>query len=60
MRAEAGLGGVPAGPVPIAEQRVQPAVGLTALGKIVDQFDVAIGFAQRIDAASFVQSSAAA
>ncbi len=42
MRAEAGLGGVPAGAMAIAEQRVQPAVAVAALGEIVDQLDMPV------------------
>ena len=47
MRAEAGLGGVPAAAMAIAEQRVQPAVAGTALGEIVDQLDMAVTLAER-------------
>src|SRR5262249_38306342 len=42
MRAKAGLGGVSAGAMTVAEQRVQPAVALAALGKVVDKLDVAM------------------
>ena len=47
MRAKAGLGGVAAGAVPVAEQRVQPAVAVAALGKVVDQLDMAVAVAER-------------
>ena len=43
MRAETGFGGVAAGPVLVAEQAVQPAIGLAAVAEIVDQLGVAGG-----------------
>jgi len=47
MRAKAGLGGMAALPMTIAEQRVQPAVALAALREIVDQLDMPIAVAKR-------------
>ena len=46
MSAKAGLGGMAALPVAIAEQRVQPAVAAAAGGKIVDQLDMAVAIAK--------------
>jgi len=42
MRAEACFGAVPAGAVAIAEESMQPAVGLLARIEIVDQLDMAV------------------
>ena len=41
MRAKAGLGGVEAGAVLVAEQAVQPAIRVAAIAEIVDQLGMA-------------------
>src|SRR5271167_1238723 len=50
MRAKTGLGSMAAVAAPIAEDRMQPAIGGGALGKIVDQLDMAIALAESLDA----------
>src|SRR5579884_2950017 len=46
VRAEAAFSAVPAAAMAIAEQRVQPAVAVTAVGEIVDQLGVPVPAAQ--------------
>jgi hypothetical protein len=55
MGAEARLGRVPAPAVAIAENRVQPPVGLAALGKIIDEFQVSVACPESAGAADLVE-----
>ena len=47
MRAEAGLGGMAAGAMLVAEEAVQPAVGLAAGAEIIEQLEMPIAARQR-------------
>src|SRR4051794_23258426 len=55
MRAEARLGGMTAVPAAIAEEPMEPTVGVASVGKVVNQLDMAIGAAQRPDAVELVE-----
>src|SRR6516164_1290913 len=55
MCPKAGLCSMPAAPMAIAEQRVQPPVCGTAGGKIVDQLDMAVAAVQCLDPGDLVE-----
>src|SRR6266481_9027246 len=55
MRSEARLGGVPAAPVAVAKERMQPSVCLSPFGEVIDQLDMAVPAAQRVETVDLVQ-----